>query len=142
MQLWKMVLRWYLGGMGYVGLELLWRGWSHESMFVVGGICFLLIGEMGRLSLPPGLRVLLCGLLITGMELLSGIFLNLVLGLQLWDYSMLPLNLFGQICPIYALLWQGVAGLALTADRLLGRFLFGERFGEPCRQDLKYASPL
>ena len=36
-----------LGGAGYVGLELAWRGRSHISMFLAGGVCFLLLGRLG-----------------------------------------------------------------------------------------------
>ena len=36
------------GGMGYLGLELLWRGWTHSTMFFAGGTCFLLLGRLFR----------------------------------------------------------------------------------------------
>ena len=35
-----------VGGTGYVLLEFLWRGWSHISMFLAGGLCFLLVGHL------------------------------------------------------------------------------------------------
>ena len=47
MGLWRYSVLWYLGGMAYTGMELLWRGWSHSSMFAAGGTCFLLIGHLG-----------------------------------------------------------------------------------------------
>ena len=52
MRLWRYSVLWYLGGMAYTGLELLWRGWSHGSMFAAGGTCFLLIGHLGELDRP------------------------------------------------------------------------------------------
>ena len=44
MKFWKQAMLFYLGGCAYMGLELLWRGRSHGSMFLLGGFCFLLIG--------------------------------------------------------------------------------------------------
>ena len=44
MKIWKKVLLMYLGGMIYAALELLWRGRTHSSMFLLGGLCFVLIG--------------------------------------------------------------------------------------------------
>ena len=46
LKIWKNAVLFYLGGMGYVGLELLWRRRSHSSMFVLGGICFLALGKL------------------------------------------------------------------------------------------------
>lgn len=49
MRIWKDAVLGYIGGMIYVLLELLWRGWSHGSMFLVGGLCFVLIGSIDRI---------------------------------------------------------------------------------------------
>ena len=38
-----------LGGMLYMGVELLWRGRTHWTMGIVGGVCFVLIGGIERL---------------------------------------------------------------------------------------------
>ena len=63
MKIWKQAVLFYLGGCAYMGLELLWRGRSHGSMFVAGGTCFLLIGHLNhvrpRLPLPPPISTML-----------------------------------------------------------------------------------
>ena len=33
-----------IGGGIYLAIELWWRGYSHPSMFVLGGICFVFVG--------------------------------------------------------------------------------------------------
>lgn len=96
-----------VGAAGYPLLELLWRGRTHPSMAILGGLCFLCIFLINnRFShMPLFFRALLCAGAITGAELVSGVVLNLVLGLGVWDYSAQPLHFFGQICPAYSALW-------------------------------------
>lgn len=98
-----------LGGTGYVGLEMLWRGRSHISMFLAGGICFLLLGKLNRTKprLPLALRCLTGAGIITCVELAAGLLANR--DYSVWDYRRLPLNFHGQICLIYSLLWIPVS---------------------------------
>jgi len=125
MKLWKYAVRWYLGGMGYTALELLWRGWSHGSMFVVGGLCFLMLGTVGRVRIPLAARMVLGACLVTAAELLAGLLLNLGLGMRIWDYSGMPCNLLGQICLPYFLLWHPVSLGAILLDAWLRAVLPG-----------------
>lgn len=126
MNFWKNAVVGYLGGMIYVGLELLWRGWSHGSMFVVGGACFLILGEIHRRygQAPLLMQAVLGAAAITTMELLSGLFLNVLLGLRVWDYSALPYNLLGQVCLAYFFLWIWVAMAGGALESGLRKRLF------------------
>ena len=54
---------------------------------------------------PLWLQALCCAALVTVTELAAGLLLNVALGLGVWDYSGLPLNLWGQICPQFSALW-------------------------------------
>ena len=40
----KLLVLAVIGGAIYVGIEMLWRGHSHPSMFILGGLCFVSIG--------------------------------------------------------------------------------------------------
>lgn len=104
MKLWKKALLFYLGGMLYCGLELLWRGRTHGSMFLLGGVCFLILGRVGALRMNLIARAVLGGVLITVGELAVGLLVNR--GFQVWDYRRMPLNFCGQICVIYTILWM------------------------------------
>ena len=97
------------GGLGYLGLELAWRGWTHYSMFFAGGSCFLLLGKLNetRPPLPLPLRAILGAGVITSVELLTGLLVNR--DYAVWDYRDRPGNFLGQICPLYSLLWIPVA---------------------------------
>lgn len=118
------------GGFGYVAAELLWRGWSHGTMFLAGGSCFLLIGKLERVSprLPIVPRCLVGSAIITSVELLSGMLFNR--SYRIWDYRETPLNFCGQICLPYTLLWIPMSFAALLLydflDRRLDR-LFARR---------------
>lgn len=100
-----------LGGSAYVTLELLYRGFSHVSMFLAGGTCFLLIGQLPRLPLPKPIRACCGAGIITGVELAAGLLVNRQYAV--WDYRSQPGNFLGQICPLFTLLWIPVSAAAL-----------------------------
>ena len=93
------------GGIVYLGLEFLWRGWSHVTMFFAGGTCFLLLGrlEHTRPRLPAIPRAFLGATVITSVELLIGLLANR--DYRIWDYRDMPGNFHGQICLPFFLLW-------------------------------------
>ena len=113
----------YLGGSAYFILELLWRGRSHGSMFLLGGACFLLIGTLSRKlrRLTLSMQLLLSAGVVTFLELLTGLLVNR--SYQVWDYRKMPCNYRGQICLCYSILWIPVSLLAIllynAADRTL-----------------------
>lgn len=104
-----------IGGTGYVTLELLYRGRSHISMFVAGGLCFLLLGRLEKKKLGY-FRPLAGAGLITLVELMTGLLVNR--DYRVWDYRGIPGNLWGQICPRFFLLWIPLAYLGGKAYRL------------------------
>ena len=121
MRCWRYGVLFYMGGLVYMGVELLWRCWSHGSMFVVGGLCFLLIGHLSEMTkpLPLFFRTILGAWIITTLELAAGLLING--NYQVWDYRSLPWNFLGQICPHYSLLWIPVS----LGANLLYAFLSG-----------------
>lgn len=109
MRIWKNAVLFYLGGMAYMALELMFRGWSHGSMFLAGGTCFLLLGGLQevRPRLPLLLRAAMGSLAITSVELLAGLLVNR--GYRVWDYRGEPFNFHGQICLRFTLMWIPVS---------------------------------
>ena len=98
-----------IGALGYGLMELLYRGFTHWTMLLAGGLCFTglyLIVNVGKF--PLWAACALGGLLITAVELLTGLLVNVVLKWNVWDYSGAPLQLLGQICLPFSLLWLGV----------------------------------
>ena len=119
MKIWKQAVMFYLGGCAYMGLELLWRGRSHGSMFIAGGLCFLLIGQLNhvrpRLPLLP--RAVVGAGIVTMVELGIGLLANR--NYEVWDYRDRAGNFLGQICPLFTFLWIPVSLLALGLHELL-----------------------
>lgn len=117
------------GGCVYFLIEMAWRGHSHWTMAVLGGVCFVLIGDINEF-IPWNMPLILQGAIgsgiVTVLELASGIILNLWLGLGIWDYSNMPFNLLGQICLPFTLLWVALSIVAVVLDDWLRYWLFGE----------------
>lgn len=108
-----------LGGAAYVGLELLWRGRSHISMFLAGGGCFVLLGRLRKYTLPLPVRAVAGAGVITAVELLTGLLFNR--DYSVWDYRNMPVHFQGQICLPYTLLWLPLSIGAMELYRLLDR---------------------
>ena len=114
-----------LGGLAYCGLELLWRGRTHFSMFLAGGTSLLLLGKLNRAEpkLPLFLRAVVGSGIITLVELSAGLIFNR--SYTVWDYRDQWGNWLGQICPLFSLLWIGIAALVLLIydplENLVGR---------------------
>ena len=97
-------------------------------MFAAGGVCFLLIGQLGQVQpvLPWPFRAVIGAGIITMVELAAGLLVNQ--HYQIWDYRGRPGNFLGQICPAFTLLWIPVALMAMglyrwldwRLDRMLG----------------------
>lgn len=113
-----------VGGSGYCLLELGFRGWTHWSMFVLGGVCFLLIGHLQELERPmgfPGQLLAAWGICVFG-ELLFGLLVNR--DWSVWDYRGQPLNWGGQICLGFSLLWIPLSAAAIGLYRFFSYRIF------------------
>ena len=128
-ELLKCLVLFFIGGLAYCGLEVLWRGRTHWTMAIVGGICFVVIGGLNNYipwEMPLWKQAGVGALFVTSMELVVGIPLNLMLGLHIWDYSTMPFNLLGQICLPYTVLWGFLSLLCIFVDDWLRYFMFKE----------------
>lgn len=117
------------GGFAYGGIEIIFRGYSHISMFVAGGICFVLIGLINEVypwDIAFVSQMVISALIITAVEFVCGLIVNVWLGLDVWDYSNLPYNLLGQICMLYSVIWFFLSPLAIIMDDSFRYYLLGE----------------
>jgi uncharacterized membrane protein len=115
------------GGLVYGALEMAYRGRTHWTMVLTGGSCTILlylIAVKSREALWK--KWIMGGAAITTIEFLTGIAVNIVFGLNVWNYSHSWLNLHGQICLGYSLLWVGVSVPGIWIMTLIGRRVFKE----------------
>ena len=125
----KFLALFLIGGAVYFGIECLWRGWSHWTMFILGGLCFVIIGGLNEFygwEMPFWKQCLIGAAVITALEFAVGMMVNKWLGWAIWDYSHLPLNICGQICLPFSLIWVALSGVAVVVDDYLRYLLFGE----------------
>lgn len=116
-----------IGGLTYIMIELLWRGYSHWTMFLIGGLCFLLIGginEVYTFDMPLVQQMAISAVMVTMVELLAGLLINC--NYSIWDYRDMPFNVMGQICLPYTVLWFFLSLLAIIIDDYIRYWLFDE----------------
>ena len=119
-----------IGGITYYFIEIAYRGYSHFSMVIVGGLCFVLIGSINEFSskeIPLLLQMLISVLLVDIVELISGIIINRILLLNVWDYSQLKYNFLGQISLNSSIAWFFLSLFAIYMDDLLRYVIFKEK---------------
>jgi len=127
----RLTTLWLYGGFIYFyGIERLWRGYfPHPSVFFLGGFCFILLSIINN-HLPWRMGIVQQSLIgavgITAVEFVAGIILNVWLGLNVWDYSGMVLNLLGQITLVYSIFWVFLSCVGILLDDYLRYKLFGE----------------
>ena len=125
----KYILLFLIGGLLYGCVEVLFRGRTHISMLIVGGIDFILIGLLNEIiswDVAMTSQMILSSLIIDLSELISGIYLNIYLGLNVWDYSDLPYNFLGQVSLEFSVIWFFFSLLPITLDDYLRYKYLGE----------------
>ncbi len=115
------------GCFAYGMTELLSRGHTHISMGLLGGVCMIFINilndkRVSGLGLLPACFI--SAIFITVMEFATGEILNIWLRLGVWDYSNMPMNLRGQICLPFSILWIIMSGLGFLLDNFIRLKIF------------------
>lgn len=127
--LFKHLVLFLIGGISYCGIELLYRQRTHVSMMICGGVCFVLIGlcnEVIPWTMKLWKQMLIGSCIVTIVEFVTGLIVNVWLGLDVWDYSNVWGNVLGQVCLPFSIIWFFISLLAIIADDYLRYWLFGE----------------
>lgn len=118
----------FLGGLGgsiYYGIELAYRGFSHWSMFLLGGICMIFISKQGQWCQwkdPLWLQVSRCTLFVMCSEFITGLIVNKWMKWGVWDYSQLRYQIFGQVCLVFTAIFAVLCLLGIGICRLLEKY--------------------
>lgn len=118
------VLLWTWTGAVYFFLEVTYKTLRGEPQAISWTMFFLAIilaiplerfGAELPWEMSLALQSLICGTAITLAELAAGLVLNVWLKMGVWDYSHLPGNLWGQICPQFWVLWCILSAFGIVA---------------------------
>lgn len=118
----------WFGGSTYVTLEVFWRSRPHWTMFVLAAVVFIMIGLLNEIWAKWNLLVqTLVGTgIATVLEFITGLVVNVILRWDVWDYSNLPGNIMGQICPQFMILWALIVVVAIILDDIIRWKFFDE----------------
>ena len=123
------IITFSIGAAGYGLIEILWRGHTHWSMALAGGISFLGLSKLSDLMKNKDrfLKAVAGSGLITSVELIFGLIFNVVLKKAVWDYSNMPFNIGGQVCLLYSFFWMILSLLFIPlADKINKRLKGGK----------------
>lgn len=131
----KYLILFCIGGTGYYSFECVFRlitkgeAYSHWTMAILGGFCFVLIGGINEFltyEMPLWKQCLIGSVVITILEFICGCIVNIWLGWNVWDYSDMPFSVLDQICLPFSLLWFVMSGVVIITDDWLRYWLFKE----------------
>lgn len=126
----KHFILFFIFGCIYIVTELVYRGYSHWSMFILGGICGVLIGVFNEIfswNTPMWKQAGIGASIITFLEFVCGVIVNIWLKWDVWDYSNVSFNIMGQICLPFIFIWFILAHIAIVFDDYLRYWLFKEQ---------------
>lgn len=113
----------------YYMVEIIWRGYSHWTMFCLGGFCFVCVGLINELipwETPLWKQGVIGAGLITILEFFVGCIVNIALHWDIWDYSDMPFNVYGQVCLPFTVAWFFISLPIIVVDDWIRYMLFGE----------------
>lgn len=105
-------------------------GWTSLWMIPVGGLCGVALGYLNEKSCFRKRTLVFQSFIgmfiILLIELTSGLVLNRLFDMGVWDYSGWPLNLWGQICAPVAVVWFLMGPLVFWLDDVLRHYMYDE----------------
>ena len=112
-----------IAGCIYLLIELAWRGRTHWTMLPLAAVIFVCAGVLDERENPPPFwaQVAIGTIIATALEFVAGLILNVWIGLGVWDYSNLPWNVLGQICPQFTLAWAILMIVSIKLENFMHR---------------------
>jgi len=108
-------------------------GYSSIWMFLIAAVFSIVLGALNTkkesniwIKMSYRFQVLFGWVFIILLEFVSGYFINIVLGLAVWNYSMFALNLMGQIAVVPSIMWLVLTPMIYFVDDLLRYYIWQE----------------
>ncbi|MCR4796651.1 MULTISPECIES: putative ABC transporter permease [Ruminococcus] len=130
MKLSQLLFSFLMGYFCYSLIEIVMRGYTHWTMSLTGGAVLTILYAINSRPMTLIRSCIIGTFLITAIELTVGIFDNVIMHWNVWDYSDMPFNFLGQICIPFSLFWFV---LCIPANRLCKRIRrqFGNKKAVP-----------
>ncbi len=142
MKLSQIFFAFLMGYFIYSLIEIVGRGYTHWTMALTGGTVLSLLYIINSRRTMTLIKSCFIGsVLITALELCVGIFDNIIMGWNVWDYTDMPLNVLGQICLPFSGLWFLLCIPAYYLCRAI-RIQFGLHRNESKSDDMEGAQDL
>lgn len=116
-------LLWMWTGGVYFFIEVVWKtlqgraemiSWTMFALAIVLAVPLERFGAELSWDMPLIWQSGICAVAITVVEFVTGLVLNVWLGFAVWDYSNLPGNIMGQICPQFLILWFFLSAVGIV----------------------------
>ena len=122
----KYLLLFTFSGYIYVCLEFIFRGYSDITMMFASSICaipMIILNNKFTYEIDFLLQLFLCAIFATLVEFIFGMLFNR--DYSIWDYRNMTLNLYGQICLPFSLLWMIIAACVIPLMDWIDCYIFG-----------------
>lgn len=106
MKLSQGIFTFLMGYFIYSLIEIINRGYTHWTMALTGGTVLTILYFLNSRRTMTLIKSCFIGsVVITAIEFAVGIFANIIMDWNVWDYSDVPMNILGQICLPFTALW-------------------------------------
>ena len=90
----------------YSLIEIINRGYTHWTMSLTGGLILTILYSLNSRQTMTLIKSCFVGaIIITSVEFVVGVFDNIIMHWNVWDYSGMPFNVSGQICLLFSCYW-------------------------------------
>lgn len=136
------VLLWVWTGTLYFFIEVIWKtshgrpemiSWTMLLLAIILAVPLERFGAELPWEMPLMVQSAVCGVAITVVEFVAGLIINVWLGMGVWDYSAMPGNIMGQVCPQFLAMWMILAAVGIV---MLDWMRYGVEGGERPRYKL------
>ena len=136
------VLLWVWTGTLYFFIEVIWKtshgrpemiSWTMLLLAIILAVPLERFGAELPWEMPLMVQSAVCGVAITVVEFVAGLIINVWLGMGVWDYSAMPGNIMGQVCPQFLAMWMILAAVGIV---MLDWMRYGVEDGEKPRYTL------
>ena len=133
------VLLWVWTGTLYFFIEVIWKtshgrpemiSWTMLLLAIILAVPLERFGAELPWEMPLMVQSAVCGVAITVVEFVAGLIINVWLGMGVWDYSAMPGNIMGQVCPQFLAMWMILAAVGIV---MLDWMRYGVEGGEKPR---------